>query len=372
MTASATAPAQQAARDVPAACEDDAAGNAASSAAAPGRSLYGDGAQPAPDDASDPAAHGDARECELVQVFRAHGAAAACDHSPARVAPNTEDLRQFYFDTPWNGEMQLLRSRVVGINTSIVHHWALYVVHSASVHDGEILSGHNLVDVLKIRDAQFLVGGGAQSNIELPEGVGLDLPHDSGTGYLLEVHYFNASADQTVEDATGVELCVTSVPQPNRAAAHLLGRHAFSVPAHSKADVVSTCRPSAPAEPVHILAIMPHMHETGVHAKVVLNRSTGQQQTLHDAAFVAKEQRTFRVPDKPTPATPDVVVEPGDTLTTTCTFDNPRDESIEAGPFAENEMCIMLAWAWPAGVLKNEYMFGGDFGVSEDEDCMEP
>jgi hypothetical protein len=54
---------------------------------------------------------------------------------------------------------------------------------------------------------------------------------------------------------------------PNEAAAHLLGRQTFSLPAHQTTDVVSTCKPTKQAKPVHIMGITPHMHLAGIQAK---------------------------------------------------------------------------------------------------------
>jgi hypothetical protein len=50
-----------------------------------------------------------------------------------------------------------------------------------------------------------------------------------------------------------------------------------------------------------------------------------------------------------------VVVELGDSITSTCTYDNTRDESIPQGQRSQNEMCEMAVLAWPAGALHNQY-----------------
>jgi Copper type II ascorbate-dependent monooxygenase, C-terminal domain len=46
-----------------------------------------------------------------------------------------------------------------------------------------------------------------------------------------------------------------------------------------------------------------------------------------------------------------VVINSGDRLTTTCSYDNRTDQAITYGEFSEREMCTMMLWTWPAGRL---------------------
>jgi hypothetical protein len=47
----------------------------------------------------------------------------------------------------------------------------------------------------------------------------------------------------------------------------------------------------------------------------------------------------------------DVVIRSGDRLTTTCSYNNQTDRVITYGEFSEREMCLIMVWAWPAGLL---------------------
>jgi hypothetical protein len=49
--------------------------------------------------------------------------------------------------------------------------------------------------------------------------------------------------------------------------------------------------------------------------------------------------------------TPAVVINNGDTLTTTCTFQNTGTEPIRFGPRTEDEMCYNFVLAYPVGSL---------------------
>lgn len=305
--------------------------------------------------------------CEQVHVLRAHGEPTAGDTSPYRVAAGAEEVRQFYFKTTRAASMHLLKTRAIRGNARVLHHWSLYLVHDVQLRDGELLWNSSVLDVLRRGELQFLVGGGrGSSDLTMPPGVGVQLPQGANVGYLFEAHYFNAS-DETQEDTSGVELCVTSQPVEHEAAAHLLGRVTFQVP-RGPSDVTSTCTPVGLKEPVHVLGVTPHMHEMGTRAKIILNRSTNQKTTLLDQPFTPDEQPTYPVMNGDDS---ELIVNPGDTLTTTCSYTNTGNKVIYSGPDAENEMCLMLVWAWPAGILQNNRFISTEFPVAENLDCMD-
>jgi hypothetical protein len=84
------------------------------------------------------------------------------------------------------------------------------------------------------------------------------------------------------------------------------------------------------------------MHQIGVHAKLVLNRKNGTQEVLHDKPFAFADQQSYPL---------SVIVNDGDTLTTTCTFNNTTNGLVVFGPNTENEMCYNFVTAYPAGGL---------------------
>jgi hypothetical protein len=46
---------------------------------------------------------------------------------------------------------------------------------------------------------------------------------------------------------------------------------------------------------------------------------------------------------------------PGDTITSTCSYDNTTDSTIDQGVESQNEMCNFGVLAWPAGKLHNAF-----------------
>jgi hypothetical protein len=239
--------------------------------------------------------------------------------------PTTPDLYQcFEYAAPWgNKTVQVVSARPIIDNPQVLHHWILYNTADA-VNDGtngSCTGAHP--------NAAFITGWA-------PGGDGLDLPDDvglrtEGGGFSLEIHY-NNSEGAPQPDASGVEVCVTEKLRPKEAAVHWLGTQALN-----KITAVGTCQPLS-FEPVTIISSSPHMHLQGRHMKTVINRANGGTETLIDVPFDFNTQVSY-----PTPA----IINPGDTLTTTCTFAKPTP----FGQGTNEEMCYNFVVAYPAGGL---------------------
>jgi hypothetical protein len=339
---------------------DGSAENKAPEATTPGTA----GPSPAGHDADWPA------DCETRHVFKAHGAAKSGDPSKYTVAGGAEYVMLFYFTAPWSGDVQLLQSHAVVDNPKLVHHWALYALDNPQAEDGEIMgSAEQGFSTLGHAGMQLVVTGGpGASALTLPDDVGLRLPTGNNLAFAFELHYFNPS-DASEEDATGIELCVTHAKRPIEAATHVLGRVTFEVPAHSRQDVISTCNPNGLKVPVHLVSVTPHMHRTGVKGTLALRRKSGETVMLIDEPYSFLEQRTYALPKDR--SSTDVILEPGDTLTSTCGYENNTDATVSWGDRTEDEMCGMQLLAWPAGVLNNGLPLGTLFATANDVSCLE-
>jgi hypothetical protein len=244
-----------------------------------------------------------------------------------KVAAGREFYANVTIPAPWGTkQIQALRFKAVLDNTKILHHYILYA-----------------------GDQSFIDGWApGQHGITMPAGVGLQLPAGP---YRLELHYSNKTGTQMELDASGVEVCAAKAPRPNVAAVHELGSMNINVPAHGMQALNSMCKPTVRSGPVHLLEINPHMHKTGVHAKAVLKRASGEQVVLHDAPFSFDDQRKYILPEDGSAA--DVLVNAGDAITTTCTWMNPGDTPLRFGQFTEDEMCFFYVIAWPMNQLVN-------------------
>ena len=312
------------------------------------------------------------QDCEQRIAFTAHDVA-GIDRGKYRVPADSQYLATFYFKAPWAGDMQLLKSRAILDNKKVVHHWFIWGTDSTLVHDGEVRgTPEKGADALG-GEAYIASGVPGGNDVDLPPNVGIRLPTGQNLMLELEIHYSNFGGAEE-EDASGIELCLTSKTRPIEAAVHSLGRSSFELPAHKQTDIVSTCSPTAMNQPVHIVGVTPHMHLTGVHSKLILNRKSGEQVTLLDRPFAFAEQRTYPMPEDGSAA--DIVMNPGDTLTSTCSYDNTTDSPISVGEHAENEMCLIGVLAWPAGQIHNSLgsLLGAvtQFGSLADVFCIEP
>ncbi len=313
-------------------------------------------------------------DCEERHVFRAHGAPGADDASKYRVPAGQQWFATFYFKSPWAGDMHLLQTRSTIDNPKIVHHWTLSVTQTDQALDGVIRDRADQRPELLGGELPLISGAPGGWDMKLPPEIGLRMTGGSNLLFELEIHYFNGAGARDEEDGSSIEVCVTHRKRPIEAAIHTLGRNSFTLPAHQRTDVATTCVPEGQVDPIHLMNATPHKHRTGVRAQLMLNRKSCERVALHDGPYSFLEQRSIQLPADG--SAPDVILNPGDTLTTTCTYDNPRDEAIPQGNQSQNEMCEMAVLAWPAGALHNQYAkFIGLIPGQErfaDVICMDP
>jgi cytochrome c5 len=250
--------------------------------------------------------------------------------TPYKVGTAVDQYVGFSFMPPWQGTRYARAFRAVTDNAKVLHHWLLFQ-QAGAVQDGAVapqLGTHP--------DGQLVMGwapGG--SDAYYSHDLGIELT--SGQGFVMEAHY--NSSDANALDASGVELCVTKQAPENLLSLSWLGTDSISGTSSS-----GTCRPSA-REPIHIVGAQPHMHLKGRHMKVVLTRAGGGQEVLHDEDFSFENQRSYPL---------DVTVNPGDSLTTTCTFSSPAS----FGKGTNDEMCYFFTSAYPADKLADGGFLG--------------
>lgn len=167
-----------------------------------------------------------------------------------------------------------------------------------------------------------------------PEGAGLKL--ESGETLRLELHIFNASPSE-LEGTSGVE--IVEVPEEdvvNEVDLFLPGPFEFTLDPGEVTEATDVCTIT---QAQTFFALFPHMHQLGTHFKTTVTTSAGTL-TLHDDDYVFEGQAF-------TPFTP-LPVEPGDTITTTCTWNNTTSETVGWGESSNAEMCFSILYRWPA------------------------
>jgi hypothetical protein len=219
-------------------------------------------------------------------------------------------------------------------NKRVVHHYLLYKMMVSQI-DGATSP------CLGLHRDGILVDGWApgQEGVTLPDTVGMEL----GTGdFMIEIHYNNFG--DSVEDSTGVKVCGTRHPRPNVATVSWLGTEGFNIPPLAKGySMTSNCQPIGQQVPITIVRSWPHMHLLGRHMKADIVRANGTVETLFDKTFDFNSQLGYSTP---------AVINPGDAVKTTCTWDNPGAFPVTFGEGTQAEMCYNFTVAYPAYALQ--------------------
>lgn len=167
-----------------------------------------------------------------------------------------------------------------------------------------------------------------------PEGVGLKLA--AGETLVLQLHLFNTSSE-ILTGLSGIEIIeVDPSAIKDEADLFLPGPFNFTIPPNQEYKHSGTCTANTKQ---NIFAIFPHMHQLGTHFKTTLNVG-GKEQVLHDDSYSFDHQAFLSF--QPIP------LEPGDSITTECTWKNSTAQTIGWGESSTTEMCFSILYRYPA------------------------
>ena len=176
--------------------------------------------------------------------------------------------------------------------------------------------------------------------------MGLELPM---TGKLnVQWHFYNSGAAPAPDKSTVVVCTVPANTRPNTGSLTWLGTENFYGPfgmPPGMHEFEGTC-PNDSQGDITIWGFWPHMHELGRHMKSVVNRVGGMTETVFDKPFDFNKQIHYE-------NRPEVVLKPGDTITSTCTFQNDTGGNVAFGPSTKQEMCYQFSFSYPARALEN-------------------
>jgi hypothetical protein len=238
-----------------------------------------------------------------------------------------EQYVNFNFKAPWTGDVYLKAIKLKVENAPVLHHWLLFKDPRAKT-DGAVQTNSTGTHT----DGAVLLHGWAPgaSPIYYDPDVGMKL--EAGSGITLEGHFYNATSTPGA-DHSGAEVCVTTkVPE------HVVDISWVGTDSIAGTSATGNCTPRDSSQPIHVIAAQPHLHKAGIHQKVVINRKGGMKEVLHDEDFSFDDQRYW---------VKNAVLNPGDTMTTTCTYNKPST----FGSSTDTEMCYFFTIAWPAGAL---------------------
>jgi mono/diheme cytochrome c family protein len=283
-------------------------------------------------------------DCQATYELRAHGGTGAEDTTPFPISSNPtlegNQYHCFYFKPPYNAGYGLLWFESLLDNTPKLHHWILYASDQKVQPDGTSAPCN-----ANQPGSYFVVGWApGATNTVVSNDVMLQLPSGPNAQLILELHYYN-NTGKSEPDRTGVRFC-TGAPntRPHTAAVHTLGTEGICIEPNTRGhEVAGSCLPRSDMGDIHITGVWPHMHKRARRMQVVVKRSGGMADVIHDAPFDFNAQ-IFHPKQN-------VVVRAGDSVETHCFYDNDSSEAIKYGERTQDEMCYAFITAWPAGSL---------------------
>jgi hypothetical protein len=270
-------------------------------------------------------------DCAYLEIrARSDGAG-----TPIPVPPG-ERLQCFLIDAGFESPTQALEFKPVIEHPELVRHLVLRTLERSDVRGpiidcSESLPSHNMV----------AVWAPGMDDWYYPSDTGIEL----GRGlFHLEVHYINEGS-ATVSDGSGMRVCTTNTLRPRTASMSWLGNQAFVVPGGAQDyPVRGRCAPAAQTEPIRIMRIAPFMNDLGKHFTMQIDRIDGSTFPLLEGIHEPKVNRSYDVA---------ATLRVGDSILSTCFFDNPSASSVSIGVEADKELCHFFVLASPAYALVN-------------------
>jgi hypothetical protein len=186
---------------------------------------------------------------------------------------------------------------------------------------------------LRANSLIYAAGVGSEGLV-LPPGVAMKL--EAGTVLGLGLHLYNPSTE-AITGNSGMEVVLADPDEiEHLAEAVLVGPFNVSVPPGEHTLTGECVLP----EEQTVFASFPHMHQLGTHfqASFVVG---GQEQVFHDAPYDFEEQLQI-------PLAEPMHLSAGDSMVTTCTWQNPTGQTVGFGESSDREMCFNIVFQYPA------------------------
>jgi hypothetical protein len=168
----------------------------------------------------------------------------------------------------------------------------------------------------------------------MPDGVALKIP--AGTQLLLNLHLFNTSTNP-LSGTSGTRVLVMAESEVEHLAEGVLaGTTQLQIPGGETTMHTGYCTMRTDAT---IFAVAPHMHQIGIHEKVVAERGAGDV-TLFDAPYDFSEQSYLGIEP--------VQLSAGDRVRVECTHRNETNKPVGFGDSSLAEMCFAGLYRYPA------------------------
>ena len=284
-----------------------------------------------------------AKEGETCWEFQTHGASAPNDTTKFEIQGG-ESYNQFYYDVPWPAGSLATRFGANFDNLKVLHH---YLVFSSRVNTAAGTVARNVTGTTLGENSELLAGwaiGGCTTTY--PSDVGVKMP-DSGK-IMVQWHHFNSTGSPQA-DGSKIQICtVPAGSRPHVAGLTFLGTENLGGlvgMGPGKQEFNGSCTNDSGA-PITIIGFTPHMHTIGAHMKSVVTKAGGGSETVFDKPFAWDQQVNYMLDTA-------YVLQPGDKITSTCTYQNDTGFNVAFGQSTEQEMCYQFALSYPYGALNN-------------------
>jgi hypothetical protein len=233
--------------------------------------------------------------------------------------PNQEVYRCQNFDNPFGGKDTAVQ-RFVGDMAQGSHH--LHVYHMTE-------GTSRTIEDCSFSDFHPLIFGSAQPHLEMQYKEGMAVKVLGSQGLRIQVHYLNTRSEALQAQAV-VKLSPVDASTVTKWVSELyLNRVGLQIPVGMQ-SVATTCSIASNYGPIGIVGSYAHMHKRGT--RFTAKTSTGV--TLID---VNDWEAAPVVNDPP------VMLQPGESITWTCSYNNDTGGTLTFGESAQtNEMCIYL------------------------------
>ncbi|MDD9968338.1 MAG: hypothetical protein OXR73_19020 [Myxococcales bacterium] len=280
---------------------------------------------------------------ETCWEFRAHNASSPTDDTPLELSTG-EAYHELYYAVPWPAGSVASRVRTEW-DADAMYFQTTFASDTGRHNPGDVMR-NVLGSTLGQHTTVLATGGAGGCNQELPPDVGLELPDDGLI--MVQWHVYNDTGDP-LTDRSAVHICTVPGQQREHTASWALlgteqlgglpgfepGEHEFSGTCSNDSD-----------QPITLVWLRPHLRAYGRRVTTVWKSQGGASVPVLDTAFDVAHQVTYAL-------SPRVELAPGDSLETTCAFDNTSASMVGLGQSAHTEICYQLTLSYPAGLLQN-------------------
>ncbi len=254
----------------------------------------------------------------------------------------SDEYRCFVLDPQLDRDRFVTRYEVVPGDKRVVHHVILYTPRNAEAEAlAESMSGeggragYTCYGGAKVPSNMVVAWAPGTGATSFPATTGIQL--SAGRKVIMQIHYNMASG--SFEDQTTIKLTLQDqVAKPGIMS--IVGDNDLNIPAGLAAHVETDDFDLAfVRRPIQVWGVLPHMHELG--SKYRLDHISGDQsECLIDVPRWDFNWQLGYFLEEP------IVLQPADSLRTTCTFDSrSRTEMTHFGENTTDEMCLALVFA---------------------------